>query len=164
MDKNERRYLQRQAFLHHLEAQLIADQQQYTLPVAPSPIANLGPHIDGPFAANKNAMQDLWHRAENGAAGTGVPVSDLHGAAHQSAAEAHIGGGSIANGGGGRAAAPGNLRRAGLSATGSSLLGWGALIGCEVAMQAGPPLVTAIWHARREVRAAERAEHERDEG
>jgi len=75
----------------------------------------------------------------------------------------HIGGGTIANGGGGRTAAQAALRRAGLRAASTSLLSWTAVIGCDIAIQVGSPLVTAFWRTSREVRTAERAEQEHNE-
>lgn len=163
MDNDERKRLYQQAFLRHLEGQLVANQQQYPTLVTPSLVSDVGLHVDGPFAANRNAKQDLWRRAEKGVAGTGAQISNLHGAAHRSAAEAHVGGGTIKSGGSGQAGAPENLRRAGMRATGTSLLGWGAIIGCEVALQVGPPLIASIWRAHRDAREADRTKPEREE-
>lgn len=88
MHKDERRALHRRAFLQQLETRLVAGQQQFTLPVTPSLIANIAPRVDGPFTANQNVRQDLWCLAADGLAGTGTRISDIYGAAHQNATEA----------------------------------------------------------------------------
>ncbi len=159
MDKNERKQLRRAAQLQRLAEALEAPSTG----AAPtlSPLGVTGAQIAGPKQASSLAQDGIRRAAANGTAGTGRPVSTLFGAAKQNAMEAIIGGGTIANGGGGRAAAGKALRSAGRSAAASSLAATTALVLCDVAMQVGPALTTALVRAEMDVRAAARADRDR---
>ena len=164
MDKDELKLFRKQAFLRRLEEALEDKPAAAPKSAMPgSPLNQFGAQVPGPVAAG-NAAKDLkWDLASRGVAGTGTPISMLKGAAKQYATEAHIGGGTKENGGGGREAAAAVLSKAGWSAAGVSIAAWSALIVCEVAMQVGPPVATAVWRTRGDVKAAIRAEQESGE-
>lgn len=168
MDKNEKRQLRKAARLHRLTEVLLdeptssARMTSVGSPVS-SPLQAAGLQIPGPWEASAFAQASISQTAEQGNAGTGRPIPTLHGAPKTYATEAAIGGGTVANGGGGRAAAAGVLNRAGRSAFAGALAGHTALILCDVAMQVGPGIATALVRAELDVRAAERAARDHPE-
>jgi hypothetical protein len=160
MDKNEKRRIFSTAFLLRLDEALGYQRSIGPVIQATSPVAQFGGNVEGPGAAFYSAKQSVWDTAARGNAGTGTPIPTLHGAQRQYATEAAVGGGTKANGGGGREAAEAALRKAGWSAAGSAALGWSALIASDIAVQVGPPMVSALWRARQDVKAAIRADED----
>jgi len=155
MEKHEKRRLRATAFTHHLTEQL-SDEPVRAHPT--SPLTHVGPNLDTPVGAYRSAQANTWAAAERGTAGTGRLISDIHGEPKMKAMRAFIGGGTKRNGGPGEAGAAAVLRKDGWAGAAPVLAGWGLLIGCEFALTVGPPVVTALWKANRDVRAAERAE------
>lgn len=155
MDKHDKRHLRTTAFTRHLTEQL-SDEPVRTYPV--TPLSEFGPKLDTPAGAYRSAQDNLWAAAARGTAGTGRPIPTIHGEPKMNAIRAAIGGGTKANGGAGQAGAAAVLRKAGWSSAGTTLAGWGVLLTCEIAMTVGPPVVTALWKANQDVRAAVRAE------
>ncbi|MGW8431225.1 hypothetical protein ACWGJ9_08875 [Curtobacterium citreum] len=160
MDKHDKRHLRTTAFTRHLTEQL-SDEPVQTYPV--TPLSEFGPKLDTPAGAYRSAQDNLWAAAARGNAGTGRPIPSINGEPKMKAMRAFIGGGTKANGGAGEAGAAAALRKAGWSGAGTTLAGWGILVGCEVALTVGPPVVAALWKANQEVLAAVRAERDETE-
>lgn len=152
MERDEARRFRKEAFLRRLDEAITEPNEGG--PDTVSPLGQLGPHLEGPFAASRTARESVWEAAERGVAGTARLISETYGGAKQNATEAFIGGGTKANGGGGRQAAQGVLRNLGLTAACTSAAGWTVLIGCDVALQIGPPVLTALWRSHQDLKVA----------
>lgn len=160
MDKHEKRQLRLAAFTHHL-GQELSDESPRVNPT--TPLSEFGPKLDSPAGAYRAAQDAIWAAAACGTAGTGRPIPIIHGEPKMKAMRAFIAGGTKANGGPGEAGAEAVLKKVGLIGAGSTLAGWGVLVGCELAITVGPPVAAALRKANRDVRAAVRAEVERGE-
>lgn len=151
MDKHEKRRLRSAAFMKHLRDELSGAPNS----VAPvNPVAEFAPSLESPVGAYRAARDAKWAEGQRGIAGTGTPISELHGAAADSATRANLGDGPLAKGGRGQAGGDAALKNAGAKNAALAAAGWGALAVVEVARTMGPPMLLALDRANQDVRAA----------